>query len=79
MQRLVVGVPVSADPIRPLEAVDREALPGQHLDGGEAGGAGPYDAVPGCRHDLTVRVRRGGVQQHFAALAIGNAFGLRPG
>ena len=71
VQRLVVGVPVAADAVRPLEAVDREALPREYLHGGQAGGAGAYDAVPGCRHGSTVRPGEVGVQQQLSGAPIG--------
>ena len=45
VQGLVVGVPVAADAVGRLEAVDLAAAREQGLEGGEAGGAGADDAV----------------------------------
>ena len=45
VERVVVGVPVSADPVGLLKALDDPARLGQGLHGGQAGGAGADHAV----------------------------------
>ena len=55
VQRVVVGVPVPAHPIGLLVAVDLVARRPQLLQGGDAGRAGPDDAVAGhaCRSSIS--------------------------
>ncbi len=58
VQRLVAGVPLAADAVGRLEAVELEAGLVQGVDGREAGGAGADDAVPGCssaEHEAAAR------------------------
>jgi hypothetical protein len=47
VERVVVGVPVPADPVGLLEAVDLVARLAEMLQGGDAGCAGPDDEVAG--------------------------------
>ena len=45
MERVVIGVPVTTDPVGLLVAVGVEARPSELLQSGDAGGAGADDAV----------------------------------
>jgi hypothetical protein len=47
VQRVIVGVPVAADPVGLLVAVDVVAGLAELLQGGDAGRTGPDDAVAG--------------------------------
>ena len=55
VQALVVGVPVPADAIAALEAVDGESFVAQHLERAEPGGAGADHAVVASRHAAEYR------------------------
>ena len=50
VQALVVGVPVPADAVAALEAVDGKAFVAQHLKRAQPGGAGADQAVVASRH-----------------------------
>jgi hypothetical protein len=57
MQTLVVAVPVSADAVAALKAVDGKTFVAQHLERAQPGGASADQTVVAVRHGASIRSR----------------------